>query len=86
MPYSNDDFTLDWSQGEATCPAGKKSKSWGKFETEKMGKFIRVQFRKEDCQECSKRKLVHYSQKVRSPANTQAQRGVRCLAGNPAKR
>ena len=54
--FSNDDFTLDWSKGEATCPAGKKSKSWGEFETEEMGKFVRVQFRKEDCLACPKRK------------------------------
>ena len=54
--FSNDDFTLDWAKGEATCPAGKKSKSWGKFETKKMGRFVRVQFRKEDCQACIKRK------------------------------
>ena len=54
--FSNDDFSLDWKKQKATCPAGKKSKSWGRFETEKMGRFVRVQFRKEDCWACTKRK------------------------------
>ena len=53
--FSSEDFILDWKAQKARCPTGKFSKSWGEFETEKMGKFVRIQFRVDDCQNCSVR-------------------------------
>lgn len=53
--FSSEDFALDWERRKASCPAGKTSKSWGEFETHKMGKFVRIQFRVDDCLSCSLR-------------------------------
>jgi hypothetical protein len=53
--FSSEDFILDWKTQKARCPAGKYSKSWGEFETDKMGKFVRIQFKVDDCQNCTLR-------------------------------
>lgn len=50
--FSTNAFKLDWDEQKAYCPGGKVSKSWGEFETQKMGKFVRIQFKKEECKVC----------------------------------
>ncbi len=50
--FSPDDFGLDWDEMKALCPGGKHSKSWGEFETGKMGRFVRIKFSADDCQAC----------------------------------
>lgn len=50
--FKVEDFELDWKARKARCPGEKESKTWGEFETEKMGKFVRIQFRIEDCLAC----------------------------------
>ncbi len=53
--FSADDFEFNWDKREARCPGDKLSKSWGEFETKKMGKFVRIKFNVDDCQICSLR-------------------------------
>ena len=53
--FSTKDFKLNWEERRAFCPGEKFSRSWGEFETEKMGKFVRIQFEKEDCRACKLR-------------------------------
>lgn len=51
--FSSEAFKLDWDKRQAFCPGKKYSKSWGEFETKKMGKFVRIQFRADDCKACN---------------------------------
>lgn len=53
--FRTEDFELDWDARKARCLGEKTSKSWGEFETETMGKFVRIQFKKEDCKACALR-------------------------------
>ena len=50
--FSLDDFTVDWRRKEITCPEGKVSEAWGEYESERMGKYVRIRFNASECQAC----------------------------------
>ena len=37
------------------CPQGKTSQTWGEYENERMGRFVRVRFATADCHGCAVR-------------------------------
>ena len=49
--FGLDDFKVDWERKEITCPEGKVSEAWGEYESERMGKYVRIRFTASECQD-----------------------------------
>lgn len=47
-----DDFTIDWTREEVTCPQGKKSRSWKRYTDKRRGAYYLARFSGADCQQC----------------------------------
>ena len=50
--FSTEDFEINWGKKVVTCPQGKHSRSWGEYETKKMGRFVRINFNAKECMAC----------------------------------
>lgn len=48
-------FEVDWACKQVRCPQGKTSQTWGEYENERMGRFVRVRFAAADCHGCAVR-------------------------------
>jgi hypothetical protein len=46
------DFTIDWEQQQAICPAGNRSKSWICAVDRFKNEVIKITFATTDCQAC----------------------------------
>jgi hypothetical protein len=55
--YSADAFEVDWEARRVRCPQGQTSKSWHEYEDERRGRYVRIRFRKSDCEGCRARDL-----------------------------
>jgi transposase len=50
-------FAIDWQARKATCPQGHTSRKWKLARSQRGADVIRVEFGKQDCQECPCRAL-----------------------------
>ncbi|GAB5430582.1 MAG: hypothetical protein Devi2KO_40410 [Devosia indica] len=53
--FGLEQFSIDWEREQVQCPEGRVSKLWGAYETEQMGRFVRVKFDAAECQLCAVR-------------------------------
>jgi len=50
--FSGENFSIDWKQKKAICPAGKTSSSWTDATTETAKQVVKIKFSTKDCQVC----------------------------------
>jgi transposase len=53
--FAASDFTFDWQQQKARCPAGKHSSSWQETGDEEGGGQVKIKFSVRDCRPCAQR-------------------------------
>ena len=59
------DFSIDWAQESATCPAGKQSSSWTPALDQRGNAVSKIKFAGTDCGACPSQKLCTRSQPPR---------------------
>ncbi len=50
--FAANDFTIDWEQQQASCPAGHTSLSWTPAIDKRTNQVIKIKFSMRDCQPC----------------------------------
>jgi transposase len=88
------DFTVDWEQQQATCPAGRTSSSWTPAVDNRKNHVIKIKFSETDCTPCpsralcispqAKRKFPRRSLTIRPEGQYQALRAARQRERDPA--
>jgi len=63
--FCAENFSIDWQQKKAVCPAGKNSSSWSDARTDTAKQVVKIKFSTKDCQNCSLRSDCTKSKKVR---------------------
>lgn len=63
--FCAENFSIDWQQKKAVCPAGKNSSSWSDARTDTAKQVVKIKFSTKDCQNCSLRSDCTKSEKVR---------------------
>ena len=63
--FCAENFTIDWQQKKAVCPAGKISSSWSDARTETAEQVVKIKFSVKDCQVCLVRADCTKSKRVR---------------------
>jgi transposase len=53
--FAMDDFQIHWDRQEATCPEGKRSRSWTPAVDRRSNDVIKIKFSATDCQPCPSR-------------------------------
>lgn len=51
--YTQDDFMIDWTNQQVTCPNGKTSNSWAPGRSQQDAPVIRARFSIHDCRPCT---------------------------------
>ena len=51
--FCGENFSIDWKQKKAICPAGKASSSWSETQTATAKQVIKIKFSVKDCEICA---------------------------------
>ena len=63
--FCAENFSIDWQQKKALCPAGKTSSSWSDAKTDTAKEVVKIKFSTKDCGVCSFRADCTKSKRAR---------------------